>query len=510
MASTFHSIETARRSLYAQRVGMNTLGHNITNANTEGFSRQRVTLTTSRPIEAFGMNRSTAAGQIGTGVEASAITRIRSAFLDEQFRGENMYLGNWQIRSETLNKLETVVNEPSETGIRTVMEKFWSAWSDLSKDPASPTNREVVKQTALALVDAFNQTSTQLQNLSNDLTNTIGTKAQQANTMLQSISDLNLQIKRLEGLGDNANDLRDQRDLYVDRLSKLVNVSVLDTNDGYTVLMGGATLVEGSEAAELSTALLEGAYISGDLNNGELYGTFIARDVNVKSYQDKLDSIAKTLAEGDLQVTLPAGATYNGAVLAADQVVTVKGLNGLHKLGYTMENPATLGQDFFTFDTTSGATGITASTIRVNSAILADSSKIATSMRTEVGTTGTTVVKGNNTLALLISQLKDSKFSFDQTATGGVVTEATVGSFYNAMVGEIGIQSQDAFRQYNNANTLATQVDNSRQSVSGVSLDEEMSDMIMFQNAYNAAARFMTTVDELLDKLINGTGTVGR
>ncbi|MCQ6563557.1 flagellar hook-associated protein FlgK [Paenibacillus mendelii] len=510
MTSTFHGIETAKRSLYAQRVGLNTLGHNITNANTEGFSRQRVTLTTARPIEAFGMNRSTAAGQLGTGVEASAINRIRSAFLDEQFRGENKYLGNWQIRAETLSKLETVVNEPSDTGIRTVLEKFWSSWSDLSKDPASATNREIVKQTALSLVDAFNQTSTQLQNLSNDLTNTIDTKAQQANTMLQSIADLNMQIKKLEGLGDNANDLRDQRDLYTDQLSKLLNVTVTETEDGYSLMMGGTNLVEGTEVTELTAAALTGAYASGDLNNGELFGTFVARDVNVNSYMNQLDTIARTMAEGNLQVTLPAGSMYNGTELTVDQVVTVKGINGLHKLGYTMETPATMGLDFFTFDTNSGATGITAASIRLNPAIVSDSNKVASSMRTAPNGTGISVVQGNNTLALLMSQLKDTNFSFDETAAGGAVTETTLGSFYNAMVGEIGIQAQEANRQYYNANTLVTQVGNSRQSVSGVSLDEEMSDMIMFQNAYNAAARFMTTVDELLEKLINGTGTVGR
>ncbi|SFJ26772.1 flagellar hook-associated protein 1 FlgK [Paenibacillus sp. UNC496MF] len=510
MTSTFHSIETAKRSLLTTRVGLGTLGHNISNANTEGYTRQRVQIQATRPIEAFGMTHSAAAGQIGTGVEATAINRVRNAFLDTQYRDENKYLGNWEVRSDTLSKLETIVNEPSETGLRTVLDNFWSAWSDLSKDPDNTTNREIVKQNALALADSFNQTAKQLQSLSDDLTGSIDTKVQQANVLLHAIADLNVQIKRNESTGDSANDLRDQRDLYADQLSKMMNVNVSESGDGYTIAMGGTALVAGEQVTDLTSAGVEAAYASGDLNNGDLYGTIVSRDQYVKGYQDQLDTIARTLAEGDLQVTIPKGSTYNGVTLAADQVVTVKGINGLHQLGFTNESPATKGEDFFTFDTTSGATGITAASIRLNPAIETDSNKIAVSMRTTTDAAGTSVVKGNNTLALLISQLKDTKFSFDQTSTGGPVTQATMGVFYNSMVGAIGIQAQEANRQYDNANTLVSQAGSARQSVSGVSLDEEMSDMIVFQNAYNAAARFMTVIDETLDKLINGTGSVGR
>ena len=120
MTSTFHSIETAKRSLFTQQTAINTVGHNISNANTEGYSRQRVTMVTTKPMEAFGMNRSTNAGQIGTGVEASAINRIRTAFLDDQYRNQSKYAGSWSVQSDTLSKLESIVNEPSDSGIRTV------------------------------------------------------------------------------------------------------------------------------------------------------------------------------------------------------------------------------------------------------------------------------------------------------------------------------------------------------------------------------------------------------
>lgn len=509
MASTFHGIETARRSLFTQQVGLNTLGHNIANANTEGYTRQRVTIQATRPMEAIGMMHSTAAGQLGTGVEAKAITRIRTAFLDEQFRDENTAAGSWQIRSETMSKLETIVNEPSDTGLRTTMDQFWTAWSDLSKDPENITNREIVKQSALSLVDAFNQTSKQLQNLSSDLTDTVSTKATQANTILSAISDLNLQIRRIEAIGDHANDLRDQRDLYVDQLSHLVNVSVTETSNSYTVRMGNVDLItEDNVVNPLSAASLDTAYASGDLQGGEIHGTYIALKEYVASYQTKLNLIASTLANGTLNnVQLPNGAVVDNQLPTAP--ATIQGINGLHKLGYTNEAGVNPAGDFFVFDTSGGDTGA-AGTIRLNPDIIANANKIATSMRSTVDANGNaSVVAGNNTLALLMSQLKDTRFTFDETDFSGE-TDSTVSSFYNAMVGGIGIQAQEALRQYDNASALVTQVDSSRQSVSSVSLDEEMSNMIVFQNAYNAAARFMTVMDEALDKLINGTGTVGR
>ncbi|MBW7454270.1 flagellar hook-associated protein FlgK [Paenibacillus sepulcri] len=510
MASTFHGIETAKRSVLTQQAAINTVGHNISNANTDGYSRQRVTMVASRPMEAFGMNRSTAPGQLGTGVEFTAINRIRTAYLDDQFRNQSKYLGSWSVQSDTLSKLEAVVNEPSDTGIRTVMDKFYQSWSDLSKDPENVTGRKIVRETALALTDSFNQTSKQLSDLSADLTSSIDVKVTQANTLLSTISSLNSEIKRIESLGDNANDLQDQRDLLTDQLSQIVNIQVTNTPDGYTIAMGATNLLTGDTAVPLTAASVATAYQSGDLNNGEVFGMIVSRDVYVADYQRQLDVLANTLANGDINVTVPAGSILPGTTtpLAADTVMTVKGINGLHKLGYTLEEPATAGQDFFTFK--AGTTAITASSIQLNTTISNDANKIATSMRTITTGGVASVVKGNNSMALLMSELSDVKFKFDQSATGNGISEATISNFYNSMVGSLGVQSQESQRQYQNAQAQTDQVEGSRQSVSGVSLDEEMSDLIKYQHAYSASARFMTTYDEMLEKLINGTGTVGR
>ncbi|RAP73937.1 flagellar hook-associated protein FlgK [Paenibacillus montanisoli] len=525
MSSTFHGIETAKRSLFTQTAALNTTGHNISNANTAGYSRQVVGMTASRPMEYPGLNRSNAAGQLGTGVEFASITRVRQAFLDDQFRNENKALGGWEIQADTLNKLESIVNEPSDTGIRTVLDNFWKSWSDLSKDPENITGRKIVRENAIALTDAFNQTSKQLSDLSTDLANNIQVKVNEINSIVTTISNLNTEISRVEGLGNNANDLRDQRDLLTDNLSKIVNISVVNTSAGYDISMGGVNLVTGGTSAPTSVDALTTAFGSGDgtgdLNSGEVFGMFVSKQKYVASYQNQLDVLANTIANGEITITIPAGSVMpegttvktpdgdisfagSNRLLTQDTVVIVNGLNGLHKLGYTFGTPAKSGEDFFT-----AASGdITAGSIRLNPDIAADASLIATSLRTTGTGNNETAVKGNNTLAALMANLKDTSFAFSTTGNG--ITSGSIDDYFRSIVGQLGVQGQEAQRQLYNQQVLVEQVDASRQAVSGVSIDEEMSNMIKFQHAYSAAARFMTAYDEILEKLINGTGTVGR
>lgn len=512
MASTFHSIETAKRSLFTQTTALSTTGHNVANANTEGYSRQKVNMQAAIPMEPFAFLHSTTPGQLGTGVEFDSITRVREKFLDDQYRNENTNFGSWSIQRDTLEKLEAIVNEPSNTGFRTVMDNFYKSWSDLSKNPEDVTARRIVKETTLALTDAMNQISRQLDALSQDLDSNIAVKANEVQGYLGNIANLNSAIVKIESLGDNANDLRDQRDLMSDKLSKIMNITVTDSPQGYAIQMNGQALVTGGAVqAVVDSAFLNAAYTAGTLTNGEVHGMIKSRDTLVSDYQKQMDELANTLANGDIEITLPAGSVIPatnalglaGGALAADTKVTVKGLNGLHQLGYTMDGTTTPGLPFFT--ATDGGTVITAGNISLNAEILADPNKIATSMRT-VDASGTeTVIKGNNTLAILIANLKDTPM---KSADG--LRNATIGAQFSAIVGQLGVQSQEAARQTSNSEFLVEQVDTRRQSVSGVSLDEEMANMIKFQHAYSASARFMTTYDQLLDKLINSTGMVGR
>lgn len=535
MRSTFMGLEISKRALFAQQAALNTTGHNIANANTQGYSRQVVNMVAAKPLEYPGMMRSNVPGQMGQGVEFDHIKRIREKFLDDQFHNENKNLGDWSIRKDTLDKLEAIINEPSDTGIRQTVEGFWNAWQELSKSPENTTARVLVKEKALAMTDAFNQTSKQLQDLSTDLTTNIGIKATEANTILDQVAKLNEAIYRVEGLGNDANDLRDQRDLLVDNLSKIVNIAFTEDSNGYNIKMGNVQLVSGNQVGTtLTTASLEASAASGDLNSGEVYGMIQSRDRYVANYQFQLDSMLKVLVTGDVQTTLPQGMVvpdgttltvvnpdgttaqqvFSGTIqqrtLTSDLKVTVKGFNGLHQLGYSGSSPLKSGVPFFTLKP--GATDFTAGSVTVNPDIINDPSNISSSARSYTDTDGVDkVVKGNNDMALLLAGIRDIKVNFDPTTTGkAILKDGTFDEFFRSIVGQLGVQSQEATRQTTNQQTLVDQVDSNRQAVSGVSLDEEMSNMIKFQKAYAAAARVMTTYDEMLDKIINSMGTVGR
>lgn len=521
MRSTFHGLETAKRSLVTQQAALYTTGHNIANANTAGFSRQIVNMTASKSLEPYGMMRTTTPGQIGTGVEFTSITRVREKFLDDQFRNENKSLGNYTIQQDTLEKLEKVINEPSDSGLRTVIADFFNAWSEMSKAPENADGRKIVREQALALTDAFNHMAKQLSDLKGDLTENIEIRIKEVNSKIGSIGQLNGEIARIEGLGDDANDLRDQRDLLADELSKMINIKVEELPNGYRIESGGVELLSGfTPTTVVDTAFVNAAYTAGTLDNGEIYGMITSRDRYVQGYVNELDKLANTVANGDVEVTLPKGSvipegtilggvTYTGTVaartLGSDLPVTIKGLNALHQLGYNFSSDP-VGLPFFTNADGTSAT-ITAASFTLNKEIADNPTKISASMRVvDIGGTES-VVQGNNSLAVLFSQARDMRFNF------GTPTDTnlnTIDAYFRSIAGQLGVQSAESIRQMNNSKILVDQIDGNRQSVSGVSLDEEMSNMIKFQHAYNAAARNMTIIDELLDKVINGMGTGGR
>jgi flagellar hook-associated protein 1 FlgK len=482
MRSTFGGIEISKRGIFTQQAALTTAGHNIANANTRGYSRQTVNMVAAAPMEAMGLTRSTVAGQMGQGVTFDKVTRIRETFLDKQYTNENKSLGEWTIRRDTLEKLEAIINEPSDTGLSKVMDNFWNSWQELSKQPDNIETRAVVKESALAVTDAFNHAAKQLNDLASDLNDNISVKATQVNSTLKQVASLNNEIFRVEGLGNDANDLRDQRDVLIDDLSKVINISVQEENAGYHVMMGSVDLVQGQTATEFTESLARSSYPT-DLNSGELSGLLLSTDRYVKEYQNQLNSMVTTM------------------------VTTV---NDTHKQGYTLQDPVTKGGDFFVpvTDFTKAA-----ETMAVSSNVTDHLENIAASMATYTDPTDgkVKVVKGNNELALKLADLKNQKYNFDGSGVGKIILNGgTFDEFLRAVVSEIGVQSQEAQRQVTNQTILVEQVDSRRQSVSGVSMDEEMANMIKFQHAYNAAARSLTTFDEMLDKVINSMGLVGR
>lgn len=511
MRSTFGGLEVARRALFAMQTTQQTTAHNIANANTKGYTRQVVNLVASRPIEAPGLMRSNIPGQLGQGVQFDSINRIREKFLDDQYYHENMSLGEWSIRSDTLDKLEAIMNEPSDSGIRQTLEAFWNSWQELSKEPDNMTHRILVKERALALTDAFNHTARKLNDLSSDLTESIQVKTIQSNSILQQITALNNEIFRIEGLGNNANDLRDQRDLLIDELSLMINVTVTENDDGYYIRMGNTELVTGrTQSTELTAELFESS-LGTELTSGEIYGLIVSRDQYVTNYINNLNEIAAGMVQGEVEVTLdegmmlPPGVTVediNGVshsgTLTAPITIVVNGINGLHQLGYTLNGTA--GDDFFTM-----TAGSEALSFAVNPDIVNDVSLIAASGKTYTDGGGDVhTVRGNNQLALIMAGLRNKQVAFNSGES------ASIDEYLRSMIGKLGVESQEAKRQTSNQLILVDQVELNRQAVSGVSLDEEMTNMIMYQHSYNAAARMMTTYDQMLDRIINQMGIVGR
>lgn len=525
MRSTFHGLETSKRAILTQTTALTTLGHNIANASTEGYTRQRVNLSATRPLEASGMNRSVNPGQIGTGVQYDSITRVRDSFLDLQYRRENQTFSSWEVRNSTIRSIEGIINEPSGTGLSSVMNKFWNSWEVLNRDPTLLSARIDVVGSAVNFADTLQHVGKSLVNVSADIDSNISSKVNEANVITQEISQLNAFIRRTEAFGDNANDYRDQRDVLIDKLSAIVDVQVTETPEGeISILSAGVEVVNGDEFTLLTDANAETA------TAGQLHGYVQSKD-EVSHITNQLNAMINTLVQGEAKVTLPngyvtstdmiadndvtlsdgtvitAGSTIAaGSQIASEAKFTVQGFNGLHQLGYSQSDPATSGIPFFV--TSDGSTTFNIMNIQVNPAIQQDTNLIAASGKYESNGAVNTTIKGNSDIAHALASLRDFAFSFPSALTN--LTSGTTDDYFRAVTSDLGTRSANAERSMNNQQELVDSVMIRRQSVSGVSLDEEMADMIKFQHAYNAAARNMTAVDEMLDRIINQLGLVGR
>ncbi|MGE5653846.1 MAG: flagellar hook-associated protein FlgK [Bacillota bacterium] len=477
MRSTFFGFEAARKALMAQQRSLDVTSHNIANANTEGYSRQRAELTTTTPYTIPGMK-----GQVGTGVEVSTVNRIREEFADFQFRSENQALGKWETYSQALERVEGIFAEPTSSGLKKAIGEFFNAWQELSKDGGNETVRALVRQRGIAMTDMFHHLNYQLEETRLDLNEGIELAVKDINGIADQIASLNGQIYNSELTGYTANDLRDRRDLLVDKLSSLVNVRVQDDSGQYSVLVGGTRLVSHTsvvhmEAVPMTTGDDAGMFELQWENNGtpvqitsgQLSGYLQVRNDIREKYMDELDNLA---------------------------VKMVDEINAKHQGGwaYAPSNPADPssaliwqpGEAFFD-PTKKTAKGIEVSSLILNETI---------GLKYIAAASGPTPVQGDGSNALALAQLRNTRPS------GGDTYE----HMYESMLGTLGVQAQYAERLTDNQTFLTEQLQNRRNSVSGVSLDEEMTNMIKFQHAYNAAARVTTVMDEVLDTLINRLG----
>jgi flagellar hook-associated protein 1 len=464
--STFMGLETALRGLMAQQQALDITGQNITNASTPGYTRQTVSLATTPSLQ-------TAPGvMLGTGVTVTGYQRVRDAFLDVQLRAQTMLQGSAQATEDGLGQVENVINEPSSTGINSLLSSYWSAWQDVSNNPQDMAARQSLVEAATSLAQGFTGTSSQLATIQSQNSQNIALTVQQINSDGATIQKLNAAIATASASGDTPNELLDQRDSALDDLSNLGSVSSVSNSDGtVTVSFDGVTLTDGTTGYTVSVS---GSTISNDKSTpetatvastaGKLGALIQLGSTTIPGYQTQLNTIASTLITQTN--ALQAGGTDVNGVSQAGGV----GLDG------------STGVAFFSgTDATDIGVSVTAAQIAAASSANAP---------------------GDNTNALAIAAIQNDP-------TLAPLNGATIDGAYDQLVTTIGSDSQQAQRSTTNANVIVQSLQNQRDSVTNVSLDEEMTNLVMYQQGYQASARALTAMDDVLELLITRTGRVG-
>lgn len=301
MPSTFAGIEIGKRSLIGHSLGLNTIGHNLSNASVEGYSRQRIKMKATDPIYMPGLNRELYPGQLGQGMEVSRIERVRDMLLEGRIINETAGEGYWGARDKYILLLEQIYNEPTEVSVRSLMDKFWESWQELSLNPTEVGARTAVLQRGQALIDAIHSRYFRFKETRDMIEGDIRAVVEEVNNLGRGIAALNEQIIKIEALGDNPNDLYDHRDLLAGRLAELVDISIgIQDPDEYVIYTGGRHLVQGRHYEELMpvpdptndsySRIIWGA--TGDvleLRGGKLAGLIELRDIDARGEIQKLD-----------------------------------------------------------------------------------------------------------------------------------------------------------------------------------------------------------------------------
>ncbi|HVO37922.1 MAG TPA: flagellar hook-associated protein FlgK [Spirochaetia bacterium] len=302
MQSTFAPIELGKRGLVATTQGIQTVGHNLSNASVEGYSRQRVEMTATEPLYEPQLNRELTPGQVGQGVEVSRIERIKDMLLEGRIVSEQNLQGYWDARDKYILMLEQVYNEPTEHSVRTLLDKFWGSWQELSLNPTEMANRESVIQRGKALIDGIHDRFRRLKGVRDMLEDDVRGTVKQVNELTTEIAGINKQIQKIQALGDNPNDLKDRRDLLVGKLSNLVDITVTynDPAGEMVITTGGMHIVQGPhhETIDLEANKADEGYsrlVWGDdrqdvhLRGGRLASLLQLRDGDARSEIQSLD-----------------------------------------------------------------------------------------------------------------------------------------------------------------------------------------------------------------------------
>ena len=458
MTDIYGIMSLAGQALMTQQQAISVTSHNIANVNTPGYSRQRLKMTTNPPSDS-------SVGLMGNGVSGETIERIYDRFLNAQITDENQALGRWDAQKDAVELVEMILNETDGSGLSSAMSNFWDAWQSLASNPGGTTERQILVTASQVLTNTFNQLNSDLSETQQDLDLAIQGTVADVNRLTQQLADLNDKIIASEAGSLVANDYRDQREMVLKELAELIDVNSFEDGNGAVAVLAanGRPLVSATQFWQLSTetniAGLQNVVwvddggnktdITTDISGGRLKGYLDVRDGVIDGYINRLDTLAQQL---------------------------ITDLNTLHQTGFALDG--SMGEVFFA--------GTGAGNIEVNPNIVGDLDLVAAAA-------DPLTVPGDNRRAIEIADLQY------QLNMGGT---QSYNDYYSAIVRDVGNEVLKSEAAYNHQSDMMAQLENQRESVSGVSLDEEMINLIKFQNAYTAAARLITTSDEMMQTIL--------
>jgi len=470
---SFSALNTALTSLRAQRRAMEMIGHNVANANTDGYTRRRVDLDPAGHVSVGGVW--SRPSSTGNGVEVSGITRMREDFVDMRVRQQLGVSGTATRLATIYDQIESLIPEPSDTGISAQMSAFWSAFSEAASRPGDLGTRSAVLSRATTLAGSLRTASEALGGYRTQLQADMSVTVSQLNSDIGEIASLNGAIVAAQAAGVDAGDLQDQRDLLIDRVVSTTGATTKSEDDGsVSVFLGGKTLVRGTRTEGLAVTV--GGPLDPPLD------TLPFQQVSLRWAGDGygVQSLGGSLA-ADLD---GIGRVVPNALAQLDAVASalVTSVNALHVTGHGLDATADVGLNFF------DPAGTTAATISLSADVAGQPSRIALAGGLEGDLGGA--------LGHQIATLAESTTGPD--------------SIFRNLVGRLGVEAQTAASSAAIQERISGQLQQERQSATGVNLDEELAALVASQRAYEAAARILTAADEMLDQLINRTGVVGR
>lgn len=512
MRPTFFGIEVARTGITVSQKGLDVTGHNVSNADTAGYTRQRLVNTAYDPYNANSLLRPLDAAMVGGGARIMILDQIRSSFLDRQFRTEQTALSDWTTRSEGLTYIRGLYENADGSSITGAITGLFDGFNAMVKESNDGQQRSYIRSQAQVLTDSMNHIYNRLEEQQGDQDLSVKTVVERINTLSEHLVELNKSIYRSEALSNQpANDLRDKRNLILDEMATYVDIEYEETMDNKFILkIDGHEIVNhithdpmtmqhsidsngnphnfvpgfGDPALPSFVPLNFGA---GGITGGELKAHIDMRDSNdpehpgIPYFMEQMNTLAQHL---------------------------VKYVNEQHMKGWTSTtsgNASQTGQLFFeTYSTNpldiNDVSNVTAGNIKLLQAIIDDPYNIAASSVMIDTSNPANMQKGNNENSLALYELLDRQ------------DLGTIGSYYDfasSIVTDIAVTLNRCNSSVKNQQSVVDTADNQRASISGVSLDEEMTNLITYQHAFSGASRVLTTMDDALDNIINRMGRVG-